>query len=191
MAAGDPDWRFVYAELSGEAAHAALGDVIARHGHVVEADAGTITRLIGDLAGRPSLHHAVWDAGASARVAVELLSAVGVGGASPGAALAGRAVAWFTADLAQRRTVAEAAAALGVGREHLTRAMRHALGEAPAAWLRRRRLEAARQLLGAPDATVTAVAARVGYASVAQFVRAFRARYGRTPGAERGALAGT
>lgn len=185
LADGDPAWRFVYAELAGPAALQLLGEVIARHGHVVAADAPAITRLVAGLADRAGAHHAVWDAGASLRTASELLAALAPARDGAGTALTRRAVAWFDADLAARSTVARAAAELGVGRERLTRAMRAALGEAPAAWLRRRRLDQARQLLAAPEATVAAVAARVGYASVAQFVRAYRARYGRTPGAAR------
>lgn len=189
LAAGDGPWRFVYAELAGDAALTGLGEVIARHGVVIAADAPAISRLIGGLADRGGVHHAVWDAGPSARIAGELLAALAPPSGSAAAALARRAIAWLSADLAARRTVAAAAAALGVGRERLTRAMRAALGEPPALWLRRRRLAAARQLLAAPDAEVAAVARRVGYASTAQFVRAFRARYGCTPGAARGGIA--
>lgn len=189
LAAGDGPWRFVYAELAGDAALTGLGEVIARHGVVVAADAPAISRLVSGLADRGGVHHAVWDAGASARIAGELLAALVPPSGSAAAALARRAIAWLSADLAARRTVAAAAAALGVGRERLTRAMRAALGEPPALWLRRRRLAAARQLLAAPDAAVAVVARRVGYASTAQFVRAFRARYGCTPGAARGGIA--
>ena len=50
------------------------------------------------------------------------------------------------------------------------------------AWLRKRRMERAAELLHTPGSSLEGVAKAVGYSSVSQFAAAFRQQYGVTPG---------
>ena len=50
------------------------------------------------------------------------------------------------------------------------------------AWLRKRRMERAAELLHTPGSSLEGVAKAVGYSSVSQFAAAFRRQYGVTPG---------
>lgn len=182
---GDPPWHAAYAEIAGDMALEALGHLIRRHGHVYEPAATDLAEILTHLADRPGDHHVVWDVSASARAAGTILASVAHARTAPEDRLARRAVALFEQRLTSAGTLEDAAGDLGVSREQLSRAFREALGIPPATWLRQRRLELARQLLMAPDALVQDVAARIGYRSVSQFLRAFTARYGHTPGTVR------
>ncbi|MFF5987229.1 helix-turn-helix domain-containing protein [Prauserella flavalba] len=64
---------------------------------------------------------------------------------------------------------------------HFTRSFRTTFGETPHQYLRRRRIERAMALLRTPSATVTDVAAKVGFESLGTFSRTFRAVTGRSP----------
>ena len=159
-----------------------MAELTGRFGHVVSpADAAGLQRLLAGCADRAGSFRACWDSATSARTAMAILASTLPRSDSAQHDLVERAVAFFDRRLDGRVSVTDAAVALGVGREHLSRRMRALLGEAPATWLRRRRLELARELLAAPDALVATVAARVGYRSVAQFSRAFRERFGASP----------
>jgi AraC-like DNA-binding protein len=182
---GDAAWHFAYAEIAGDLALQAMGTLIARHGHVFNPGSGDLRELLSGLAARPGIHHAVWDVSASARTAGAILAAVAHTTATAEGDLTRRAIALFEQRLAGSISVAAAAAQLGVGRERLSRAFHASLGVPPATWLRQRRLDLARQLLQATGAQVQDVAGRVGYRSVAQFLRAYAARYGHTPGGRR------
>ncbi len=67
----------------------------------------------------------------------------------------------------------------------LLRLFRDHLGEGPAHYHRRLRLEHARTLLRNSAMTVTDTAIAVGFESVAHFCRAYRQLYGRSPGEDR------
>ena len=73
------------------------------------------------------------------------------------------------------------AEAVGLSRRQLERRLKETLGEAPAALLRRLRMERAAQLLEAGAITVQEVAAAVGYRSASHFARAFREHFGHAP----------
>ncbi|CAM4215737.1 helix-turn-helix domain-containing protein [Kibdelosporangium persicum] len=64
---------------------------------------------------------------------------------------------------------------------HFTRSFRATFGETPHRYLQRRRIERAMALLGSPSATVTEVAAKVGFESLGTFSRTFRAIVGVSP----------
>ncbi|PXY30490.1 MULTISPECIES: helix-turn-helix domain-containing protein [Prauserella] len=64
---------------------------------------------------------------------------------------------------------------------HFTRSFRGTFGETPHQYLRRRRIERAMALLRAHSATVTDVAAKVGFESLGTFSRTFRAITGTSP----------
>ena len=66
---------------------------------------------------------------------------------------------------------------------HFSRAFRETMGRAPHQYLLSMRLEKARRLLEAPDANLSDVAHRTGFADQAHFTRLFKRSYGITPGA--------
>jgi AraC-like DNA-binding protein len=184
---GDSPWHAAYAELGGEMALAALGHLIARHGHVYTSTSGDLLDILTHLADRQGTHHAVWDVGVSSRVAGTILASIAHTRDTQEGGIARKAIALFERHPNSAYTLEDAASQLGISRGQLGRSFRDALGIPPATWLRHRRLELARQLLMAPDAQVRLVASQVGYRSVPQFLRAFTARYGQTPGVLRSA----
>jgi len=78
------------------------------------------------------------------------------------------------------------AAKCGITREHFIREFRARYREAPGAMLRRLRLEHAHTMLAATQLDMTEIARASGFASANTFGRAYRARYGRSPGERRG-----
>jgi AraC-like DNA-binding protein len=94
----------------------------------------------------------------------------------------GRLLAAVHAEPARPWTTDEMARCAGLSRSALFERFEAVLGEPPASWLAAWRMTVAADLLRAPDAAVGAVGARVGYASEASFVRAFRRHHGVTPG---------
>ena len=73
----------------------------------------------------------------------------------------------------------------GITREHFIREFRRRYGEAPGAMLRGLRLEHARTMLAATELAVAEVARASGFASANTFGRAYRARFGSSPGERR------
>ena len=65
---------------------------------------------------------------------------------------------------------------------HFARLFRTSFGAPPHRYLLHRRLERARHLLRASDAKIMAIALECGFTDQSQFTRAFRQRYGVTPG---------
>ncbi|PZF80815.1 AraC family transcriptional regulator [Jiangella anatolica] len=97
-----------------------------------------------------------------------------------------RAKAFIEAHAAAPLTVAEIAAAAGVGVRAMQYAFARHLGTTPLAYLRRVRLEHAHRELQAADptsgATVAAIAAAWGFAKPSRFAAEYRELYGRSPG---------
>jgi AraC family transcriptional regulator len=111
--------------------------------------------------------------------------------APPGAAARGG-----LAPAARRRVLARMAASIetgvsvetlaqeaGLSPAHFARAFTRSVGRPPHQHLLALRLERARALLGAPDARLSDVALRTGFADQAHFTRQFRRAFGVTPGA--------
>jgi AraC-like DNA-binding protein len=73
------------------------------------------------------------------------------------------------------------AAAAGFSRYHFAREFRAAFGETPGAYLSRRRVERAKDLLASVNLTVTEVCVLVGFASLSSFIRRFTELVGATP----------
>lgn len=83
------------------------------------------------------------------------------------------------------RSVGEIAAALGVHRVHLARRFRQAFGLSPGEYLRRCRLERARNLVQRSAAPLADIAAAAGFADQSHFTNAFRKQFGTSPRAFR------
>lgn len=79
-------------------------------------------------------------------------------------------------------TIDALARAAGLSPAHFARAFKESVGRAPHQYLLDLRLERARRWLDAPEATLSDVALRAGFADQAHFTRFFKRRYGVTPG---------
>lgn len=91
------------------------------------------------------------------------------------------------AHLAEPLSLAELAAAAGLGLRSLNLLCHRTLGMAPMAVLRQLRLEAARsRLLADPELSVTEVALGCGFAHLGRFAAYYRQRYGEPPGRRSG-----
>jgi AraC-like DNA-binding protein len=93
-----------------------------------------------------------------------------------------RALSLLEADVSKYWTVDRLARAVGLSRPVLAREFVRALGLSPMRYLTGRRMQLAAQLLENTDASLSEVAAQVGYASEFAFGRAFKQHHGVAPG---------
>ena len=93
----------------------------------------------------------------------------------------GRVLAAVQNRPAERWTLPSLADAAAMSRSAFAERFRAVVGEPPGAYVTRVRLDRARHLLRATDATVADVAAGVGYGSEESLSRAFKARFGVAP----------
>lgn len=105
-----------------------------------------------------------------------------------GAPVATRARAWIEDHLFEPFAIDALVRHVGASESTLLRAFRKEHGIAPLAYLRRRRLEEAMQLLESGRYAVTEVATRVGYETPSAFAAAFREQFGTAPSAVRPVL---
>ncbi len=82
-------------------------------------------------------------------------------------------------------SVEQLAARMGLSARHLRRVLKRDAGASPAQFVESIRLDVAREMLGVGDADIKQIAATVGYGGSDQFRRAFRKRYGLSPGVYR------
>jgi transcriptional regulator GlxA family with amidase domain len=82
-------------------------------------------------------------------------------------------------------TVAELASAVGVSRRRLEKRFARWLGTSPAAYLRRTRLERARNLLALTDLSILEISVTCGFSSASRFSSAYRQQFGCSPSASR------
>jgi AraC family transcriptional regulator, glycine betaine-responsive activator len=78
-------------------------------------------------------------------------------------------------------TAAELATAVGVSRRHLEKRFARWLGTSPASYLRRARLERARNLLALTDLSILEVSVACGFSSASRFSTAYRQQFGCSP----------
>lgn len=95
------------------------------------------------------------------------------------------AVEWLRGNLRVEEPLAVCARRAGLSTGSFRRAFRKQCGVAFSTWLRQERLDAARRLLVLSALRVEQVARDVGFRDAHTFIRRFRARFGRTPGAFR------
>jgi AraC-like DNA-binding protein len=100
------------------------------------------------------------------------------GGADP---CVGEALRLIQDGCAEPWTVASLARAVGLSRAAFARRFTEAVGRAPIAYLTDWRMTVAADLLHEPGATVSAVAARVGYPSPFTFSAAYKRHFGASP----------
>jgi AraC family transcriptional regulator len=93
-----------------------------------------------------------------------------------------RTLGYIEADLTGALALSEIARHVGVSVQHLSKLFKDYAGETISAYVRRRRMNLARDLLRQEEMTVAEVAHRVGYASGAHFATAFKKILGVSPG---------
>ncbi|HEL3809176.1 TPA: helix-turn-helix transcriptional regulator [Stenotrophomonas maltophilia] len=93
-----------------------------------------------------------------------------------------RALRYVDEHLSQPLRVTELAAAACVSRFHLVRLFRTGTGSSPLRYVRRRRIERARQLLPVAQLPMSCLAQQLGFFDQSHFVRSFRAETGCSPG---------
>ncbi len=106
-----------------------------------------------------------------------------------GSTLVARARAWIEDHLFEPFKIDALVAHCHASESSVLRAFRKELGVAPVAYLRRRRLEEALQLLESGRYAVTEVATRVGYENPSAFAAAFREQFGVAPSRARATIA--
>ena len=84
-------------------------------------------------------------------------------------------------DFAQPLTLRDMAQAANLSKFHFARAFANAYGETPRAYLTRRRIERAKDLLRAANLTVTEISLLVGFESMGSFSSRFRELVGVSP----------
>ncbi|WP_207945900.1 helix-turn-helix transcriptional regulator [Actinomadura sp. 7K534] len=89
-------------------------------------------------------------------------------------------------DWAEPLDVAAVAAVAGYSRYHFVRLFRDVYGETPGAYLARRRIERAQDLLRNANLTVTEICMLVGFTSLGTFCTRFKEQVGMTPTEFRG-----
>jgi AraC-like DNA-binding protein len=100
------------------------------------------------------------------------------------------ALAWLDARYAEPFSAERLAAHVHLSVSALYARFKQRLGVTPLQYQKRLRLDAARRLLFVGDVDVSAVAYRVGYASVAHFSRDYRRAFATSPSRDVGALRG-
>jgi AraC family transcriptional regulator len=121
--------------------------------------------------------------GLTLELLAELSRAPTAGGGAP--RWLGTAVDYLHAHLSEPVSLAHVAWAAGVHPAHLARTMRQHKRCTVADYLRRIRIERARELVSTTDLPLSTVAFQCGFADHSHFCRAYKAHTGRTPGQDR------
>lgn len=95
--------------------------------------------------------------------------------------IAEKACELFCSDLSKRHSIDEVAREFQVSATSLKNYFQGVYGSSISAYLKQRRIEAAKELLKTSDAKVSRVAASVGYANPGKFSQAFKEHTGSTP----------
>ncbi|RYX86399.1 helix-turn-helix domain-containing protein [bacterium] len=90
-------------------------------------------------------------------------------------------LAWCEANVEREISVAQLAGRMFLSSAHFARLWKREIGMPPAAYLRRLKLERARDLLENSSQSVAHIARAVGFESAAHFSRSFRTHYGVSP----------
>ena len=152
--------------------------------------------LVADEIGRDNLGSALQLDALGSMICVHLLRRASDGGGLPiesRGGLAGwqvrRSMQYIADRVGENPTLAAIAAEVGLSQFHFTRAFKQSTGVSPHRYLIQCRLERAKQLLANTDASVTEIAASVGYSEPTQLSRLFAMEMDTTPSAYRRATA--
>lgn len=102
--------------------------------------------------------------------------------------VAERVVAYIDQNYTNPISLRDVAVAFGYTASHMTTAFRHTTGMSVTAWIIKRRVLAARVLLGEQHASVAFACDAAGFHDVCYFTRQFRRHVGVTPGRFRSSM---
>ena len=183
---GEVPWVFLWISFLGEAAELAINEINERHGHIFRLDTneGLVT-MLRSLVRRSGLV-ALLDAGNAAELCARILGALIDSKSSTTSerrddALTAKFQEFVIENVRRDFGVNEAAEAVGVSREHLTRVVSHRMGTSPAAYIRERRMREARHLLLETNLACSDISDRLGFASPSGFSRIFKSVIGVSP----------
>ena len=94
-----------------------------------------------------------------------------------------RALEMIDAKIGGHLSITTLASEVGLSTAHFSRAFKETVGRAPHQYLLLLRLQRARRMLEAPDASLSDVAFSCGFSDQAHFTRMFKREFGLTPGA--------
>jgi AraC-like DNA-binding protein len=97
-------------------------------------------------------------------------------------AVSERVLDFIERNYAEQISLRHVAAAVGYSPCHLTATFRQATGTPVTAWIIKRRIQAAQQLLGEANVDVATACERVGFSDLCYFTRQFVRHVGVTPG---------
>jgi transcriptional regulator GlxA family with amidase domain len=97
-----------------------------------------------------------------------------------------RAISLLEAQQGEAMPVARMASELNVSERHLLRLFQKHIGESPAGWQMRQRLNRARALLIQTDLNITVISESCGFRTAGHFSTAFRKQFGNSPSRSRG-----
>ena len=92
-----------------------------------------------------------------------------------------RVLGYIDANLERKITVDQLANAARISRSHLCYLFKVETGEAPMQYIRRRRIERARELLERTSLSIKEIRTRVGLSDRSHFTRGFKDAFGMTP----------
>lgn len=180
------NWIFFYVNLLG--ASAQITTLVAARGHILPFPHRhpLVRYWLAQLPEEGDKHRTLSFA-ESHRVASDLLNLLTLAPIANGW-VAEQALAVMSKGWDRNLGLADVARELGIRTEHLSRTFHRVIGEPPAAWYRRHRLERACDLLRTSLQPVQEISALCGYPSPAHFVATFRASMGTTPARWRSGL---
>jgi len=188
---GEGDWIFLWFGFQGPCVDKMLRDINARYGYVFELplDRGVVRYIESMRSMRGTVQALSPTAGA--KIVMDVLS--GLGDVierpqleRPNVELVKAAQELIISRLEEGVSIADVARRMGVSREHLARVFKEQTGLSPLEFANAERMRLASRIISTGGMTCKELAGRLGYESPSSFGRAFRRRYGRSPGQRAG-----
>ncbi|MDD3885654.1 MAG: AraC family transcriptional regulator [Victivallaceae bacterium] len=187
LPAGAGGWEFLWISFAGAASEQLISEINRAYGYLfrLPLDSGLVPELMelrrfgGTVRAMAPL--------AAAEFALRILASA-AGGVendlrmSPSSRLAQKAQELIESNPGEENSIGLLATRLGVSREHLARVFRERTGMTLRGCLAERRLCLGRELLSAGEFSVKEVAQKCGFGSQSGFCRAYRRRFGSSPG---------
>jgi AraC family transcriptional regulator, arabinose operon regulatory protein len=179
-------YEFVFVTFSGPTAERICAGITEELGHVLELGRGSAAEsMMLTLAHQfkeGHLHDRYLVSGGLYQLLMTVVSTVKMRGLATSPLLSRAIAAVDEGSCDSRFDVQSLARALACSREHLTRQFRGATGVSAAEYIAQHRLRRSAALLRRSDDKLDSIARASGFGSASHFCRAFRKRYGVTPG---------
>jgi len=188
---GEGDWIFLWFGFQGPCVERIVRDINERYGYVFELplDKGVVRYIESMRSMRGTVQALSPTAGA--KMVMDVLS--GLGDVierpqleRPNVELVKAAQELIISRLEEGVSIADVAARMGVSREHLSRVFKEQTGLSPLEYANAERMRMAARIISVEGVSCKELAGRLGYESPSSFGRAFRRRYGMSPGQRAG-----